>query len=59
MVNHIVKFLILFELERDNHFLWHTTFTACLDLGCGVYIVAVKYSLHAVLITQAEAVLIS
>jgi hypothetical protein len=59
-INHIVKFLILFEfteMDTDNYFLWHTTYITFLDLGGSVYIVAVKYS--AVLTTQAETVFIS
>jgi hypothetical protein len=61
-INHIVKFLILFEftkMDTDNYSLWHTTFITFLDLGGSVYIIAVKYSLRAVLTTQAETVFIS
>lgn len=59
-INHIVKFLILFEfteMDTDNYFLWHTTFITFLDLRGNVYVDAVNYS--AVLTTQAETIFIS
>jgi len=46
-------------MDTDNCFLLHTTFITFLDPRGSVYIVAVKYSLHAVLTTQTETVLIS
>jgi hypothetical protein len=59
-INHILKYLILFEctyMDSDNYFLWHITFIIFWEPEGSVYVVAVKYSPHAVLTTQAEKVL--